>query len=133
MLDGAADRGLLAIAIRRHEFQIDFAGFVVACCHFYHPFLAAWESFLCSALVPYALHLTLAFSRVFFNRVRDKSLIRLNSAHQSGYSGHNDKSCSLALRSTYFVSFAATCPGLPPATRASRPPLGDACVLTVSC
>ena len=84
-----------------------------------------------SALVPYTY--ILAFSRAFFNRERDKNLIRLDSAHQSGYSGHNDKSCSLALRSTYFVSFAATCPGLPPATRASRPPLGDACVLTVSC
>ena len=38
--------------------------------------LAAWESFLCSALVPYALHLTLAFSGAFFNRVKDKVFIR---------------------------------------------------------
>ena len=61
-----------------------------------------------SALVPYTY--ILAFSRAFFNRERDKNLIRLDSAHQSGYSGHNDKSCSLALRNTSFVSFAATCP-----------------------
>ena len=59
-----------------------------------------------SALVPYTY--MLAFSGALFNRGREKSLIRLDSAHQSGYSGHNDKSCSLALRNTSFVSFAAT-------------------------